>query len=158
MDVWKRDVGNKKKRREMCCNKESVGGVFLNFLQCSFVWKKKITLSFSVTPALCHFSGAVDVSLRVQYLHLHCWPCTAYCRWWPMERVSLHRRGRQDQALVTADDDLILFWDIPGLFHTHIYASFLKNSVLCVAKPLFTMYSSIWVYTVVITHRAARRK
>lgn len=31
-----------KKRRETCCNKEAVGGgVFLNFLPCSFVWKKK---------------------------------------------------------------------------------------------------------------------
>lgn len=65
----KRDIGGE--RREMCCNKEAVNGAFLNFLHCSFVWREKKTLFFSVTPAPCHLNGAVDVSLRVQYPHLH---------------------------------------------------------------------------------------
>lgn len=55
------------KRREMCCNKEAVNGAFLNFLQCSFMWIKK---NLILQPALCHFNGAVDISPRVQYLHL----------------------------------------------------------------------------------------
>lgn len=65
------------KRREMCCNKEAVNGAFLNFLQCSFMWIKK---NLILQPALCHFNGAVDISPRVQYLHLPRWPCTTYCR------------------------------------------------------------------------------
>lgn len=76
---WMFEKEIRERRREMCCNKEAVNGAcFWNFLQCSFMWGKKTkkTLFFSVTPALCHCDGAVDVSLRVQYLHLHCWPCT----------------------------------------------------------------------------------
>lgn len=64
-EIWK-------KRREMCCNKEAVNRRVFEFFTVFICVGKKITLFFSVTPALCHFDGAVDVSLRVQYLHLHC--------------------------------------------------------------------------------------
>lgn len=60
-------------RREVCCNKEAVTrGVFYEFFTVFIYVGEKKTLIFGVTPALCHFDGAVDVSLRVQYLHLLC--------------------------------------------------------------------------------------
>lgn len=64
----------KKEGKRAAIKKSSTGRVFglFFFLPCSFMWKKKRVLFFSVTPALCHFDGAVDVSLLVQYLHLHC--------------------------------------------------------------------------------------
>lgn len=34
-------------------------------------------------------------------------------------------------------DDLILFWDVPTLFHSHIYTPFWKDKVLCVAWAVF---------------------
>lgn len=63
----------KKKTMGKCAaiKKPSVGRVFEFSTVLIYVGKEKKTLFFSVTSALCHFNGTVDVSLRVQYLHLH---------------------------------------------------------------------------------------
>lgn len=71
--MFEKEISRKKKKEGKCAaiKKPSTGRVFEFFTVFICVGKKR-TLFFSVTPALCHLDGAVDVSLRVQYLHLHC--------------------------------------------------------------------------------------
>lgn len=70
---WMFEKTDTEEKKGICAaiKKPSTGRVFGIFYSVNFCGKK-ITLLFSVTPALCHFDGAVDVSLLVQYLHFHC--------------------------------------------------------------------------------------
>lgn len=53
---------------------------------------------------------------------------------------------------MTLNDDLILFRDIPVLSHSHISRPFWKDTMLCVAYPVFMILYT--VYIVVIAQRA----
>lgn len=44
----------------MCCNKEAVNGTCFGIFYSVRVWKKELYSSV-LTPALCHFNGAVDI-------------------------------------------------------------------------------------------------
>lgn len=132
MDVWKREIGKKNEGKCAAIKKPSTGGRVFEFFTVFIYVEKKRTLFFSVTPALCHFDGAVDVSLRVQYLHpplLTLYYLDAF--WWLTERVIAQMWQRRTNTC-DCRDDLISFWDAPrSLSLSHLHAILDGQSAPC---------------------------